>query len=192
MPGWDEVETWQPAPASSGNGAAATETRLEGDTPIDVQSIMGPPEQPATAGPEVQSAPVEGQPEVVFTQKRKRGPRKPKEADLLGEMLKQAQFGRMAVVCHTLFYRAINTPERPCPDLSEEEAGLVEYGTTGYLRHLIETSEEARQYTPLVAFMLCQMIPMIARVQPIAEASVPFWKRVGDWFRSRFRRDSHP
>ena len=169
----DEPETEQPTPAVNAWGEPI-EQQTEETPAIDVETIMGTQQDAQPEQGEILSGPIEGEP-----QEKKRRGRKPKQPDLLAELLKRAQFGAMAATIHTLMYRAINTPEHPCPELQPEEAQIVITATDSYARKLIEANETVREFTPLAAFVLANLIPIAVRVQPIAVVTAPFWQRVG-------------
>lgn len=187
--GWQTTTKTEAQPSGWGNnGAVAHSEPTErivfteepaAETPqveeIDVASIMdSAPTEPTTAQPEILTGEVQGEAEP--TPFKRRGRRK----DPTKEMLKLAKFGEMAIVCHTLFYRAMNTPEVPCPDLQPEEMQMVGSAVDGYAAYLIETSPASAPMIPLAAFMLANLIPILNRAPAIVPKTVPFWKKIGE------------
>jgi hypothetical protein len=183
------MEGWKPQPLpetppvwaqpAQPTQEAAPQPEIETAETIDVAGIMGDvqPETETAPPGEVFTAEIEG--EATDKPIGKRRGRRPK--DPLDEMLKKAEFGKLAVVCHTLMYRAINTPERPCPDLAPEEASMIEDGTTVFIRSLLASNPEAAKATPIIYFLISNLIPVINRTPPIIDATMPLWKQVGTW-----------
>lgn len=184
--GWGDSTPRIAAVIDSPIGGEEPSTTTEAEQ-IDVAATMGP-QEPQSQG-EIYTGTVEG---PGTGQPPKRGRR---TKDPLKEMLKHAKFGQMAVVCHTLMYRALSTPEKPCPDLAPEEAEMIDTATTAYVQHVLERSPSTGPYIPIAALMLANLIPVLNRSAIIVPATVPFWKRVGNgvasvwnWTKSRVTR----
>jgi hypothetical protein len=199
--GWATTKTEVDSSAWGGNGARETiemvdrgvifteEPSAPAGEPeqIDVAAIMDAAPEIETPQPEVLTGEIGGEPTAVPF--KKRGRRK----DPTKEMLKLAKFGEIAIVCHTLFYRAMHTPEVPCPDLHPEEAQMIGNAVDGYALYLIETSPASAPMIPLAALLLANLIPILNRAPAIVPKTIPFWKKIGEgvsnaweWIASRF------
>lgn len=144
---------------------------------VDVDAIMRAAEaKPRT---EILIAPVQGTGEG---QRAKRGRKKaePPPPDPLMELLKQANFGKMAVAAQGFFFQACEAPP-----LTDIEAANTEAATIQLAHLLFKTAKTPEELVPVVAFASAMIMPVIVRAEPVGRAAAPFFKRCAEWINER-------
>jgi hypothetical protein len=140
---------------------------------VDVAGLMRQAEEaPSTEVP--LSGPISGE-----AAKKKGRQAKPK--DPLLDLLKDANFGRIAVAAQNAWFRACEAPA-----LSEDEEKNTDRCTTLLMHHLLKSTKDAGELVPVLAFVSAMTIPVMIRAEPIGRASAPFLRSVADWCGARF------